>query len=90
MNKKSKWAKIWAIMALLWILIWVIWTWLLVIFSNNKVNDDTQLTPDQLNQLQELIKNSKTQTWETLINTWSIETNTWSIETNTWIININK
>lgn len=76
MAKKDKWMKIMAFLALFWIIIWIIWTWLLIIFNWwQSVETEQTLTPEQYQQLQEMIK-SQWWSW-TLNNTWT--TNTWSI-----------
>jgi len=77
---KNKWIKVMAVLALFWIIVWIIWTWLLIIFWNNKSqNTEQSLTPEQIKQLQEMIK---TNSWIT-ISTWSINTST-GTKTLTW------
>jgi len=70
---KQKWAKIMAILALIAIIWSIIWTWIMVIFQwwNNQ---ETQLTPEQIEQIQELINS---QSWSTT-STWEISW-TWNI-----------
>jgi sensor histidine kinase regulating citrate/malate metabolism len=72
----KKWAQIVAVIALICIIISVISTWVLVILWN-KNQTNTELTPQQLEELQQLI-NSQSEavsTWET-IDAWET-TNTW-------------
>ena len=62
----KKWAQITAIIALLCIIASVVWTWVLMIFSKND-NQTTELTPEQLEQLQQIINESlesETESWE--------------------------
>lgn len=76
MKKKNTVAKIMASLALLWIIISIIWTSLLFIFWNN--NQNVELTPEQIQELQELMNSYsgsiETSSWE-LNSTWeTIET----------------
>ncbi len=69
-------AKIMATLALLWIIISIVWTSLLFIFWNNTQN--VELTPEQIQELQELMNSYsgslETSSWE-LNSTWeTIET----------------
>lgn len=69
-------AKLMASLALLWIIISIIWTGLLFIFWNNTQN--VELTPEQIQELQELMNSYsgslETSSWE-LNSTWeTIET----------------
>jgi len=74
--KKNKVTQIIAAFALFWIIIWIVWTWLLVLFSNNQpYNSEVTLTPEQI---QELIKSQSGAIAGTGI---TIETNSW---TNIW------
>ncbi len=74
---RNKWAKIMAIFALVWIVISVIWTWILYVVESNRV-ENTEINAEEL---QKLIEQMKTNSWETL----SWETNSW--ETLTWEVN---
>jgi len=70
---KQKWAKVIAILALIAIIWSIIWTWLMVIFSS-LTKEEMQLTPEQIEQIQELINS---QSWST---TWTWEVSwTWNI-----------
>jgi len=81
---KNRWTKIMAFLALFWIIISLIWTWLLVIFwDNQNTNNWKNLTPEQIKQIQNMIKSwtwIKVSTWETT-STWNLKI-TWSWETN--------
>lgn len=70
---KQKWAKIMASLALIAVIWSVIWTWIMFIFQwwNNQ---EAQLTPEQIAQIQELINS---QSWSTT-STWEISW-TWNI-----------
>jgi len=65
-----------ATIALFWIVLSIIGTWLIIIFSDNW-NQQVELTPDQIEQLQDLIKSQSgtTSTWEidTIENTIEIK-----------------
>lgn len=76
MKKKKHITKIMAFLALFWIIIWIIGTWLLIIFWWQ--NSQTQtLTPEEYEQLQELIRS---QSWSIEISTWTtIIENSWAI-----------
>lgn len=74
---KQKWAKIMAILALLAIVWSIVWTWLMMIFQL-WVEQEMQLTPEQIAQIQELINSQS----------WSI-TSTWEISWDWNIIEIN-
>lgn len=73
---KQKWAKIMAILALIAIIWSIIWTWIMVVFQwwNNQ---ETQLTPEQIEQIQELINS---QSWST--STWELNGSWTTIEIN--------
>lgn len=58
-KRKNTAAKVMAILALVWIIISVIWTGLIIIFDNPEQTTQTELTPEQMKQLQELM-NSQT------------------------------
>ncbi len=72
---KKKWAKIMAVLALLWIIISIVWTWLLVIFQGNQQN--TEPTQEQIEQIQKLINSGS---WNT--STWELNQTGITIETN--------
>lgn len=70
---KQKWAKIMAILALIAIVGSIIWTWLWILIWSNSTNTQ-ELTPEQIEQIQELINS---QSWST---TWTWEVSwTWNI-----------
>ena len=73
----QKWAKIMASLALLWIIISIIWTWLMVIVWGNKNTSETELTPEQIAEIQSMINSGSwnTSTWETSWTGNTIETN---------------
>lgn len=91
MSKKT--TKVMAFLALFWIIIWIVWTWILIIINWwwNSSTSDQSLTPEQFQELQDLIKSqwwtwalnnswATTNSWsETLTSTWS-ETSTWKVE----------
>jgi preprotein translocase subunit SecG len=72
---KNKWTKIMAFLALFWIIIWIVWTWVLMIFSNNNTNEQQTLTQEQYIELQKLIE---AQSWVILDE--NIETLSWETE----------
>lgn len=67
--KQTKIAKVMAILALAWIIISVIWTWLLVIFDNSNNQQQVDLTPEQIEEIQNMINS---QTWTTQSSSWEI------------------
>lgn len=73
----QKWAKIMASLALLWIIISIIWTWLMVIVWSNKNTSETELTPEQIAEIQSMINSGSwnTSTWELNWTGITIETN---------------
>ncbi len=73
----QKWAKIMASLALLWIIISIIWTWLMVIVWGNKNTSETELTPEQIAEIQSMINSGSwnTSTWELNWTGITIETN---------------
>ncbi len=73
----QKWAKIMASLALLWIIISILWTWLMVIIWNNKNTSETELTPEQIAEIQSMINSGSwnTSTWELNWTGITIETN---------------
>ena len=73
----QKWAKIMASLALLWIIISILWTWLMVIVWNNKNTSETELTPEQIAEIQSMINS---QSWNT--STWELNQTGTTIETN--------
>lgn len=73
----QKWAKIMASLALLWIIISIIWTWLMVIVWSNKNTSETELTPEQIAEIQSMINS---QSWNT--STWELNWTWITIETN--------
>lgn len=66
--KQNKFAKLMAILALLWIIVSIIWTWLLAIFGNN-TNQQVELSPEQIQQIQDMINS---QSWATQSSSWEI------------------
>lgn len=72
-KRKNIAAKVMAFLALFWIVISVIWTGLIIIFDNWNQNQEIQLTPEQLEELQELMNS---QSWAS--STWA--TASWAIE----------
>ena len=52
-NKKTQ---IIAAIALLCIIISIIWTWLLFILWNNNTSEQTELTPEQITEIQKMIE----------------------------------
>jgi len=78
--KKNKTNQIVATFALFWIIVWIIWTWILVIFSNNPGYDsEITLTPEQIQELMQ------SQSWVSLWTWVTIQTSTW-INIWTWEI----
>lgn len=73
---KNKWAQIMAILALIAIIWSILWTWMIVLFSNNS-QVETELTQEQIEQIQELIKS---QSWTT--STWELNSSWTTIEIN--------
>jgi preprotein translocase subunit SecG len=66
--KQNKFAKLMAILALLWIIVSIIWTWLLSIFGNN-TNQQIELSPEQIQEIQDMINS---QSWATQSSSWEI------------------
>ncbi len=66
--KQNKFAKLMAILALLWIIISIIWTWLLAIIGDNN-SQQIELSPEQIQQIQDMINS---QTWTTDSSSWEI------------------
>lgn len=66
--KQNKFAKLMAILALLWIIVSIIWTWLLAIFGNN-TNQQIELSPEQIQEIQDIINS---QSWATQSSSWEI------------------
>jgi len=66
--KQNKFAKLMAILALLWIIVSIIWTWLLAIFGNN-TSQQVELSPEQIQQIQDMINS---QSWATQSSSWEI------------------
>lgn len=66
-----------ASLALLWIIISILWTWLMVIIWNNKNTSETELTPEQIAEIQSMINSGSwnTSTWELNWTGITIETN---------------
>lgn len=66
----KKWAKIMAVLALLWIIVSILWTWLIVILQNG--NKQPEITQEQYEKIQQLINSQSwsTSTWE-LNGTWN-------------------
>lgn len=85
--KKNITSKIFAFLALFWILAWILWTWILfIVWSWSNPETNKQYSEEEL---QQLINNIQTATWETANNeavdlmwTWIIETNSWEINNN--------
>ena len=77
--KKNRTIQLVAGFALFWIFIWIIWTWVLVLFSNNNSYDsEIKLTPEQIQELINSQSGVIQWTWVTLsTNTW---TNIWTPE----------
>ena len=50
--KQNKTVKIMAILAILWIFVSIVWTWALVIFENMTAQQQIELTPEQIEELQ--------------------------------------
>lgn len=73
--KKNHWIKIIAFFALFAIVIWIVWTWLIIIFDSGSSNN-TELTPEQYEELMEQFNSN---------NSWSIEIQTWAIDNQAWI-----
>lgn len=73
----QKWAKIMAILALIWIIFSVVWTSVLYFIEVNNQEKNHTLTEEDLHRM---IKN-----WQIKISTWAI-TNSWKI-TWTWTWN---
>lgn len=82
----QKWAKIMAILALIWIIISIIWTTILYIVEKNNIEEQNKtITEEELKKLlEEYNKEKQSWTW-IIINTWNI--NTWTIETSSWSLN---
>lgn len=82
----QKWAKIMAILALIWIIISIIWTTILYMVEKNNIEEQNKtITEEELKKLlEEYNKEKQNWTW-IIINTWNI--NTWTIETSSWSLN---
>ncbi len=64
-QKKS--VKVMAILALVWLIASIFWTWLLVLLQDDNVNNGQELTPEQIQEIQDMINSQSwttTQTWE--------------------------
>ena len=71
----KKWAKIMAVLALLWIIVSILWTWLIVILQNG--NKQPEITQEDYERIQQLINS---QSWNT--STWELNWTGITIETN--------
>lgn len=67
--KQTKIAKIMAILALAWIIVSIIWTWLLVIFDSSNSQQQNELSPEQIEQIQNIINS---QSWTTKSSSWEL------------------
>lgn len=65
---QKKWAKVMAILALIWIIVSIFWTGLLVFVQDNNVNNGQELTPEQIQEIQDMVNSQSgatNQTWST-------------------------
>ncbi len=67
--KQTKIAKVTAILALIWIIVSIIWTWILVIFDSTTNQQQTELTPEQIEEIQNMINS---QTWASQSSSWKV------------------
>lgn len=82
--KKNNANKVMALFALIWIVISIIWTWLIVIL-NSSGQTTTELTAEQIQEIQEMYNS---QSWATA--SWVINTGSWTssltVENDSWEI----